>query len=125
MTTCTTNETEVTHRLDFIHREIPAHGGRTAVAQDYYCTLPVNIQEEHIRQSLHLYGTGTVYIPFRVEGTAEEPRYIQPLNMLSLDFSEPGPGLRKPLGEDSPFLETAKQFWRDAKVIPPQTINPR
>ena len=109
--------TPVTHRLDYVHRFIPAHGRREDFAEDYTSDVPIEIQEVHIRQSLRLYAPGSCYILIRVEGTADEPLYVQPLNMLSLDFPEPGPGLRKPLTESPDFLETALAFWKDAKAI--------
>lgn len=109
--------TPVTHRLDYIHRFIPAHAGREDYNEDYTSYVPIEIQAEHIRKSLHLYAPGSCYILIRLEGTADEPLYVQPLNMLSLDFPEPGPGLRKPLTESPDFLESALAFWKDAKAI--------
>lgn len=109
--------TPVTHRLDYAFREIPDYKGKTGIQESYYSPVPIEIQEEHIRRSLHLYAPGSCYILIRVEGTAEEPLFVQPLNMLSLDFPEPGPGLRKPLTESPDFLEPAQAFWKEAKAI--------
>jgi hypothetical protein len=113
----TTQNTPVTHRLDYIHRFIPAHAGREDYAEDYTSYVPIEIQAKHIRQSLHLYAPGSCYILIRVEGTVDEPLFVQPLNMLSLDFPEPGPGLRTSLTESPIFLEPALAFWKDAKAI--------
>lgn len=113
----TTQDTTVTHRLDYIHRFIPAHAGREDFAEDYTSFVPVEMQQDEIRQCLHLYAPGSCYILIRVEGTANEPLYVQPMNMLSLDFPEPGPGLRKPLSESPIFLEPALFFWKEAKAI--------
>ena len=117
MKTKINKNTEVTHRLEYIHRSIPAHAGREAIAEDYYSPVPVEVQQEHIRRSLHRYASGSCYVVIRLEGTADQPLYVQPLNMLSRDFPEPGPGLRKPLVESPIFMDVAAIFWENAKVI--------
>jgi len=109
--------TPVTHRLDYAYREIPDYAGKPGITECYYSPVPIEIQGEHIRRSLRLYAPGTCYILLRVEGTADEPLYVQPLNMLSLDFPEPGPGLRKHLTESTLFLEPSLAFWKNAKAI--------
>lgn len=113
----TIQEPPVTHQLEYMHRSIPAFAGRDDFVEDYYSPVPVEIQQVHIRKSLHLYAPGTCYILIRVEGTVDELLYVQPLNMLSLDFPEPGAGLRKPLTESPLFIESARAFWKYAKPI--------
>lgn len=113
--------TQITHYLHYIHRNIPSYKGKKGVCEDYL--IPNFVTPEtaanEIRESLRYYAPGSAYIIFRVEGTATEPLYLQPLNMQSLDFPEYGPGLRKPLSESlESMVETARLFWKDAKVIP-------
>ncbi len=107
----------VTHRLDYAFRDIPDYKGKTGIQEYYYSPVPIGIQEEHIRQSLHLYAPESWYILIRVEGTAEEPLFAQPLNMLNRDIAEYGLGLRKPLARNHPYRESALAFWKHAKAI--------
>lgn len=112
-----------THRLDYIHRHIPAFAGRAEVSEDYIGGRPLDEVQQEIRDCLHLYAPGTTYILFRLEGSADSPLYLQPLNMLSLDYPEPGPGLCKPLSDAPDFImETAKEFWKHAEIIPAKPL---
>lgn len=115
----------VTHRLDYAHREIPDYAGKQG-EMEYYCSpVPIEIQEVHIRRSLHLYPRGSSYILIRIEGTADEPLFVQPLNMLIRDVPEYGLGLRKPLTKSHLFHESALAFWKNAKPIQTQYPTPQ
>lgn len=113
----TTQNIAVTHRLDYIHRFIPAHAGRNDFSEDYSSYLPVEKQQDEIRESLHLYARGSLYVVIRLEGTVDEPSYVQVLNEFSLLFPETGPGPRHALHELHPCYETAIEFWHSAKPL--------
>jgi hypothetical protein len=112
-----TQDTPVTHRLDYAFRDIPDYKGKAGIQEYYYSPLPIEIQEAHIRQSMHLYAPESWYILIRIEGTVDEPLFAQPLNMLNRDVPEYGIGLRKPLTENHPYLQSALAFWKHAKPI--------
>ena len=116
--------TKNTHNVHFIHREIPPYNDKEGICDNYL--MPPYVTPEaaalEIRSSLRYYAPGTVYIIFQADGTEEEPLYLQPLNMQSLNSPERGPGLRKPLSEaHQSMVESVRFFWKHAKMIQPGT----